>query len=240
MYLNKEEIRKSNSIFSQFKVFFLLLNFSCFGLNAQELNRKNEFLSKSFLKEFVQYVSEDTYVFGGTNAFNLLQSNQFRNLDFGWGYNFGVIGYTPLQKKSYFNIGVQAQYTRFKHSFYNKTEEPQFFKLGVPIYFSYDLPSFPKTQIKLQLGTQIDYILFAAKQSVFSPNEVDFIFDNNQLKRLHLNYRIGLQIELSPFIFETFYVHSLNKMFRNDIGVPNQFCFNIGYFFKRHPLKKSK
>jgi hypothetical protein len=197
-------------------------------------------LSRSFLSEFLHYASEDTYVFGGLNAFNLLHSNQFRDLDFGWGYNFGVIGYTPLQKKSYLNIGLQIQYARFKHSTPLFEEWPQFFKGSIPLYVSYDLPSPPKTQVKIQFGTQVDYLFFAGKKSVIVPQEEAFRFDLNQLKRFHFNYRIGLQMEYSPFIIETFYVHSLNKMFRNDIGVPNQFCINIGYFFKRYPLKKAE
>jgi hypothetical protein len=209
-------------------------------LFSQEPQRDVQPLSRSFLTEFLHYLSEDTYVFGGLNAFNLLYSNQFRDLDFGWGYNLGVIGYTPLQKKSYLNIGLQIQYVRFHHKTQNFDEWPQFFKAGIPLYVSYDLPSPPKSQVKIQFGTQVDYIFFAGKNSTTMPQEAEFRFDLNQLKRFHFNYRIGFQMEYSPLILEVFYVHSLNKMFQNDIGVPNQFCLNIGYFFKRYPQIKAK
>jgi hypothetical protein len=219
-----------NYYFIFLAVFFLQIG----RYEAQTLDLKNHDERKEWIKDCLNIIGEDTYLFFGTNYSTLYHSNFFRQSKPNFGGSLGLIGYSPLTGKAYLNIGLQAQLWRKEFQFIGNNSVNSLTSIGVPLYLSYDLPSPSRSQIKLQLGVQTDYILFTrhTNQSQSPP------FDWNKINRLHLQYRLGFQYEWSPFLLEAYWAVGVNKLYKNEIGVPAQIALQVGYFFKRNKKHK--
>lgn len=145
------------------------------------------------------YFMDDIQLIGGLNTAGLYMSDNYRNLSYAKGFQFGLESYIPVGQIIFFNYGVHFSQRNFMY-------KDDLFKnnfIDIPLYVSYELPVLKSVDLRFFLGWQFSYRLSSVSDQRYfeeggSGNEYYKVDDFN---RFDTGWTFGLSGEYKSIFF---------------------------------------
>lgn len=236
--LNKNKVSVFRGPFNGCLLLVFLV-FFCSYVQIYAQDASNEELTEEELEgkeskwSNLPYFMDDLKVVIGFNRSGLYWSDQFRDLSYGSGVLFGLEGFIPMGKISFFHYGMHYSTRNFSHlnQVTFRTNH-----LDFPIFASFSLPEFRSIDWRFLLGTQLSARVGASQSGVYPVGPQDqFQFDTNDFKSFDGGMFFGLSAEKNDFYFRLRSYVGVNKLDSKDQGGMNAFYIDFGYFlFRRY------
>jgi hypothetical protein len=205
-------------------------------------NQSDTLLFSALNKSKIQFILDDTFLFGGMTSSGVYYSNNFRELSYRNGLVFGVEQYLPLKGKVFLCIGLNVSQRNFSYLKNTPNINVNNLYLDVPITSAFELPILKNLDFRLLFGANIgvkmksnlngDYDL------ILNSNPNTFIYDVNDFNKFDFGWTFGLSAEYKDFIFRLRSYSGFIKFDKKDQGMLNSFNFEVGYFLFRTLNKK--
>lgn len=180
------------------------------------------------------FIFDDLMIIGGINKSNIHYSQNYRELGDINGFNVGLEVYTPVWEKAYLHIGTQIARRGFTHTMHSV--EFRTTHIDIPMFLSYELPPFPKYDIRLLIGSQFSFRTSTNQIGGYSTNSTninDFHYKPDDFRDFDWGMTWGLSGEINKFTLRLRSYIGLTKVVRSDQGMNSAFMIEGGYFLFR-------
>jgi hypothetical protein len=188
-------------------------------------------------KSELQFFLEDTYIFGGINSSGIYYSNNFRNLNYTPGFNFGIEHHRPLKGKVFLSTGINYSQRGFLYNPAPFELRAQNYYLDFPIQTAFELPVFRNLDFRIFFGASVGIRTHTTTsnnlETLSGGYEPPFLYEPDRFNRFDLGWNFGLSAEYNNFIFRFRSYSGFFKLDPKDIGMLNSFQFEVGYFLFR-------
>jgi hypothetical protein len=214
----------------------LLVAFGFTHLAFSQVNKTDTLTFSSLKKTKLQYILDDTYIFGGFTSSSIYYSNYFRHQGKGNGMVLGIEQYFPLTGKVFISTGfnvTQRNTTYLKNSANISVNN---FYLDVPVTSAFELPIFRNFDLRLLIGANTGLRLNSAIKGNYENIENQskiMVYNKNDFHRLDFGWAVGVSAEYRNVLFR-FRCHSgFIKLDKKDQGMLNSLQMEVGYFLFR-------
>lgn len=219
--------------FTFFALILLQIQFSVFSQISQEDTLKFSALNKSKL----EFLLDDTYLFGGVLTSGIYYSNNFRALQYGNGFVFGIEQYFPTSGKVFFSAGMNVTQRNFSYLLSAPNIQVRNTYLDVPLGAAFELPILRSLDFRIILGSNTGVRLHSVVRgdynALLEENPEMFVYDVNDFHRFDFGWIFGLSAEYQNILLRFRSYSGFGKLDRKDQGMLNSFNFEVGYFLFR-------
>jgi hypothetical protein len=227
---------KINALYKPFRdglfLSVLLLGFALPAGGQDTLLLEDRELSK------LAFFLNDTYFVAGGGLAGIYHSNNYRQLRYAPGFEFGIEQYFPMQRKMFLSLGLHFAQRNFIHAVEGGEARFRNYYLDFPVNTSFELPILRQFDFRFILGAQAGVKLWSAQASdyphSYTANGEGFAYSTKRFHGGDLGWNFGLSGEHRNLIVRLRSYTGFVKIDGSEQGMLNSFNFELGYFFLRN------